>query len=178
MYSMEEKRKSVFVCIMCVCACACMHAGGHVCVCVCVHVDERENYCLLICLQVSESGSVSLLFNSLSSYNCIPLVELIHLSKPPPVCWNTVKRPVNGEQHLWELWKRIPEKRQRVFSSSTFCSLYVLGYSLVTPVANVYIQFISHVYSCWISEPSWRSQSGPCTLNLDLAFCLVLCFPR
>lgn len=121
---------------------------------------------------------MSLLFNSLSPYNCIPLIELIHLSKPIfCLLEHSQKNGVWGT-NLRQLWKRLPEKGRGPFPSFALCSLDVLGYRCVTPVADVYTQFISHVYSCWMSEPSWRSQSGPCTLNLGLAFCLVLCFPR
>lgn len=53
----------------------------------------------------------------------------------------------------------------------------VLGRGSMPPVTNTYIQFISDVYSS-LSDHSYRTQSGQCTLNLDVALCLAFVFPQ
>lgn len=50
----------------------------------------------------------------------------------------------------------------------------VLGQDFVIPGQT--FSLIRHLYSWWMSDYSYRNrtQSGQCTLNLDMAFCLAL----
>lgn len=43
----------------------------------------------------------------------------------------------------------------------------------ITPVLNILIQFIRHVHFYWMSNHSYRTQSGQCMLILNMAFCLA-----
>lgn len=49
---------------------------------------------------------------------------------------------------------------------------------IVLPVTNIYIQFLRHVCSSWLSEHGYKTQSGQCALNLDMAFCLDFMLPQ
>ena len=57
-----------------------------------------------------------------------------------------------------------------------FVPWIVLGHDFVPSVTNIYVQFIRHVYSCWISDHSYRTQSGQCTQNM--AFCVAFMFSQ
>ena len=61
------------------------------------------------------------------------------------------------------------EKTEGLLSQVYFIPCIVPGCNFMPPVTNIHIQIIRHVYSCWISEHSYRTQSGQCTLNLDMA---------
>lgn len=54
-----------------------------------------------------------------------------------------------------------------------FISLIVIACNFVPPVRNIQVQFISLVYSCWMTEHNCRIQSGQCTLKLVISFCLA-----
>lgn len=41
------------------------------------------------------------------------------------------------------------------------------------PRTTIYSQYIRHVYSCWMSEHSYRTQSGQYIPDLNTAFCLA-----
>ena len=65
------------------------------------------------------------------------------------------------------------EKAEGLLSQGCLVSWIVLGRDFVLPVLNIDVQAVRHVYSCWMSGHSYRTQSGQCTLNLDMAFCLA-----
>ena len=52
------------------------------------------------------------------------------------------------------------EKAEGLLSQVHFVPWTVLGRDFVPPVTNIYIQFTRHVYLCWMSEQSYRAQSG------------------
>jgi hypothetical protein len=84
-----------------------------------------------------------------------------------------IRRMAHGEQGLGEL-KEAPGKKQRAFYLR--CILFpglFLDLDFMSSLLKIYIQFIRHVYSRWMSEHSFRTQSGQCTLNLDMFFCLA-----
>lgn len=54
-----------------------------------------------------------------------------------------------------------------------FVPWIVLGCDLMPSVTDIYIQLIRQVRSCWMSDHSYRTQSGQRTLNLEVAFCLA-----
>jgi hypothetical protein len=58
-------------------------------------------------------------------------------------------------------------------AESLLPQVHFLGCDFVSPVLHIYIQFIRHVYPSWMSDHSCRTQSGQCTLNLDMTFCLT-----
>jgi len=75
---------------------------------------------------------------------------------------------------LWGTMKEAPEKKVEGLLPQVYFVLWiVLGRGLVPAGCNIYIQFIRHICSCWMSEQSCRTQSGLCTLNPYMAFCLA-----
>lgn len=75
----------------------------------------------------------------------------------------------------WGTVREVPGKKGRgLFPQAPFVSWIVLEFDFMPPVTNIYSQFIRCVYFCWISEHSYRTQSGHYTLNLNMAFCLAL----
>jgi hypothetical protein len=52
------------------------------------------------------------------------------------------------------------------------------GLFFMSSVTIIYVQFIRNVYCCWMSDLSYRTQPGHCTMNLDMAFCLAFMFPQ
>ena len=65
------------------------------------------------------------------------------------------------------------EKADRHLPQGHLVPWIVLGRDSMPTVTNIYIQFIRQAYSCWMSEHSYRTQSGQCTPNLNMAFCLA-----
>lgn len=65
------------------------------------------------------------------------------------------------------------EEEEGVLPQVHFVLWIALGHDFVPLVTNIYIQIIRHAYSCWVSDHSYKTQSGQCTLNLDMAFCLA-----
>lgn len=62
------------------------------------------------------------------------------------------------------------EKAGGLLPQVHFVSRLILRPDFVT---NVYIRFIRDIHSCWMSEYSYGTQSGQCTLKLDVDFCLA-----
>lgn len=75
----------------------------------------------------------------------------------------------------WRIMREAPGQG-RAFTSGAFIPWIVLGCDFVFPVLNIYIQFIVHVYSWRMSEHSYRTQFGQCTLHLNMASALFSCF--
>ena len=70
----------------------------------------------------------------------------------------------------WGTVRKAPGKKgDGLLPQVHFVPWIVLEHDFVPPVANIYIQFLRHAYSCCMSEHSYRTQSGQCTLNLDMA---------
>lgn len=59
---------------------------------------------------------------------------------------------MHGEQCLGELCQRLQEKRK-----GNFVPWIVLGCDTVSPILNIYIEFIRHVYFCWMSEYDYKT---------------------
>lgn len=75
----------------------------------------------------------------------------------------------------WRTIREAPGKKaEGLFPQVRFVYRIVLECNFVPPVFNIYIQLIRQVYSHWMSEQSYRIQSGQCTLNLDMAFFLSI----
>lgn len=86
------------------------------------------------------------------------------------MCQDTVKGVSHGEQRLAELWERLQGRRQRPFYLG--CLLFpgwFLDVIPIPPVLNIY----KPCFSCGMSDHSYRTQSGQCSLNLDTVFCLA-----
>lgn len=74
----------------------------------------------------------------------------------------------------WGTVREASEKKMENLLPQVYFVLWIaLGSGLVPAVCNIYIQFIRHICSCWMSKQSYRTQSGLCTLNLDMAFYLA-----
>lgn len=65
------------------------------------------------------------------------------------------------------------KKKKKAFTSSAFCFTDCSWMWFVFPVKNIYIHHIRSVFSSWLSDHSYRTQSGLCTLNLLMTFCLA-----
>lgn len=89
-------------------------------------------------------------------------------------CQITVKRMTGGEQCLGGTVREAPGKKgRRPLPQVSSVPWIVLGCEFVPLETNIYFQPIRVIYSCWMSEHSYRTQSDHCTLNLDIAFCLA-----
>ena len=79
----------------------------------------------------------------------------------------------------WETVREAPGKKaDGLLSQVHFVAWIALGCAFVPSVLNVHIKFIRPVYSCWMSEHSYRIQSGYSTLHLDMVFCLAFMLPQ
>lgn len=77
----------------------------------------------------------------------------------------------------WATVREAPDKKAEILlSQEYFIPCVVHRHYFMPPMANDYLQFMRHIYFCWMSKHSCRIQSGQCTLNLDVAFCLVHAF--
>lgn len=81
---------------------------------------------------------------------------------------------MHGEQYLGEQRKASEKKKlEDLIPQEYFIPWIVLGLDFLPLVTNIYIQIVRHVYSYWVSEHSYRTQYGQCTLNLVMAFSLA-----
>ena len=87
--------------------------------------------------------------------------------------WNTVKRTAHGEQYHGELWESFEGKSRGPLSQVYFVPCIVLRPDFTTALTNICIQLIRHVYSCWMSYYSYKSQPGQYILNLYITSCLA-----
>ena len=72
--------------------------------------------------------------------------------------WIMVKSMLNSSLRSYD---RVSRRKDRgLLPQETFISWIILGRGFVFPVLKIYIQFIRHIYSCWIAEHSYRTQSG------------------
>lgn len=79
----------------------------------------------------------------------------------------------------WGTMREAPGTRaEDLLPQVHFAPWIVLGCDFMSPVRNIYIQLIRHAPSCWVSECSYRTQSGLCALNLDMAVCLHFMFSQ
>lgn len=69
-------------------------------------------------------------------------------------------------------------KAEGLLPRVSFVPRVVLGCDFVPPVLSIYIQFTRNVYPCWMSEHSYRTQSGQCALKMDITFCLAFMFSQ
>lgn len=76
------------------------------------------------------------------------------------MCQSTVKRMTRGEQCLGELWETPGKRAEGLSPHVHLVPRIALGHGFAPPVSNIYIQFIRRVYSPWMSEHSYRTQSG------------------
>lgn len=81
----------------------------------------------------------------------------------------------HGEKRFGEL-REAPGKKK--LPQVHFVPRNILGCNVVPPVTTIYIQFMRHVYSCWMPGHLCGTRSGQCILNLDMASALFLSFPR
>jgi hypothetical protein len=88
-------------------------------------------------------------------------------------CWNTVKAMVYSEQCLEKVIE-VPENSTEGLLHQVYFLLWIVpGHDFVPPVTNIYIQFLRHLYFPWMLGYRYRTQSGLCILNLNLAICLA-----
>lgn len=107
-----------------------------------------------------------------------------NLANGMPHCQNmVVARMTHGEQRHGEL-SEAPGRKARAFISGAFVPCIVLGHILWL-LLNIYIRFIRHGHSCWVSGHSFRTRSDEriyqvlslVYLNLDVASALLSCLP-
>jgi hypothetical protein len=69
------------------------------------------------------------------------------------------------------------KKAEGLLPQVHFVPWIVLGHDFMPSVTNIYTSLIRHVYSCWMSEQSYRNHSVQCTLSLGMAFgfAFILC---
>lgn len=69
--------------------------------------------------------------------------------------------------------ERGSRERQRVFYLRCFIPWISLACDSIPPVTFTFNLWDMFVYLFWISKHSHGLQSGQCTLNMDMIFCLV-----